>query len=105
MPKITLRKYSIEDSQIFICMTPEEFYHIDRVSNNTIYEMRIRSLGWVLDCFRNGKIRKKTITELIPVEQLDNIMEYLLEEERYEDCAVVRDILNEVYYGKTQIEI
>ena len=84
-------------------MTPEEFYHIDKVSNNTRYEMRIRSLGWVLDCFRKGTIRKNTIVNLIPVKQLDDIMEYLLEHERYEDCAVVRDILNEVYNGNSKI--
>lgn len=87
-------------------MTPEEFHHIDRITlnENVLYEMRIRSLGWVLDCFRDGKIRKKTIQELIQRDKLDDIMEYLLDNERYEDCAVVRDILNEVYDGKTQIK-
>lgn len=88
-------------------MTPEEFHHIDRIVFNpsVLYEMRIRSLGWTLDCFRNGKIRKNTIIQLIPRETLDEIMEYLLDNERYEDCAVVRDILNEVYDGKTQIKV
>ena len=88
-------------------MTPEEFYYLDKLNNRTdvLLEMRIRSLGWVLDCFRNGKIRKQTITNLIARIQLDELMEYLLDEERYEDCAIVRDILTEVYDGKTQKQI
>jgi protein-arginine kinase activator protein McsA len=88
-------------------MTPEEFYHIDKLGNKneTLLEMRIRSLGWVLDCFRNGKIRKQTITGLIDREKLDEVLDYLLEEERYEDCAIVRDILEEVYNGETQKQI
>lgn len=87
-------------------MTPEEFHHIERINFNreVVYEMRIRSLGWLLDCFRSGKIRKKTITELIPRQTLDDMMQYLLDEERYEDCAILRDILNEVYNGQTQIK-
>jgi hypothetical protein len=32
-------------------------------------------------------------------------MEYLIEQERYEQCAVVRDILNEVYNGENQKQI
>ena len=80
-------------------MTPEEFYYLDKLNNRTdvLLEMRIRSLGWVLDCFRNGKIRKKTIINLITESQLDELMCYLLEEERYEDCAIVRDMLQEIY--------
>jgi protein-arginine kinase activator protein McsA len=97
VPKNTLRKYSIGYNQIFIGMTPEEFYHFDMLSQKTIYEMRILSLGWVLNCYRDGKIRKATITNLIQKQQLDEILEYLEDQERYEQCAIVRDILNEVY--------
>ena len=32
-------------------------------------------------------------------------MEYLIEQERYEQCAIVRDILNEVYNGENQKQI
>lgn len=78
-------------------MTPEEFFHFDKLSQTTIYEMRILSLGWVLDAYRNGKIRKKTIVNLIQQPQLEDLLEYLIDHERYEECAVVRDILNEVY--------
>lgn len=86
-------------------MTPEEFFHFDNLSQKTIYEMRILSLGWVLNCYRDGKIRRNTIKNLIQQDQLDGLLEYLLEEERYEQCAIVRDILKEVYNGETQNQI
>jgi hypothetical protein len=86
-------------------MTPEEFYHFDKLSQKTIYEMRILSLGWVLDCYRDGRIRKNTIVNLIQKPQLVELMEYLIEQERYEQCAIVRDILNEVYNGENQKQI
>jgi hypothetical protein len=78
-------------------MSPEEFFHLDRINQSVIYEMRIRSLGWVLDCFRNGKIRRNTIINLIQQPQLEDLLHYLIDQERYEECAVVRDILKEVY--------
>tara|TARA_B110000503_G_C6825193_1_gene280518 strand:+ start:105 stop:386 length:282 start_codon:yes stop_codon:yes gene_type:complete len=80
-------------------MTPEEFFYLDRFheDENVIYEMRIRSLSWVLASFRNGKIRKKTILDLIPLGGLDDVMKYLLIQERYEECAIVRDIIQEIY--------
>jgi protein-arginine kinase activator protein McsA len=86
-------------------MTPEEYFHFDKLSQKTIYEMRILSLGWVLNCYRDGRIRKNTIVNLIQKSQLDELMEYLVEQERYEQCAVVRDILNEVYNGENQKQI
>lgn len=78
-------------------MSPEEFFHLDRINQSVIYEMRVRSLGWVLDCFRNGKIRRNTIINLIHQPQLEDLLQYLIDQERYEECAVVRDILKEVY--------
>lgn len=78
-------------------MSPEEFFHLDRINQSVIYEMRVRSLGWVLDCFRNGKIRRNTIINLIQQPQLEDLLQYLIDQERYEECAVVRDILKEVY--------
>jgi protein-arginine kinase activator protein McsA len=86
-------------------MTPEEFYHFDKLSKQTIYEMRILSLGWVLNCYRDGRIRKTTIVNLIQKSQLEELIEYLIEQERYEQCAVVRDILNEIYNGENQKQI
>lgn len=84
-------------------MNPEEFFHLDRINQSVVYEMRVLSLGWVLECFRNGKIRKNTITNLIQESQLCEILEYLLEQERYEECAIVRDILSEIYESKYEI--
>lgn len=78
-------------------MTPEEFYYMDNVQKAFIFEMRVSSLGWLLDCFRSKKIRKTTIVNLIQETQLTEILDYLLEQERYEECAIVRDILNEIY--------
>lgn len=78
-------------------MSPEEFFHLDRINQSVIYEMRVRSLGWVLDCFRNGKIRRNTIINLIHQPQLEDLLQYLIDQERYEECTVVRDILKEVY--------
>jgi hypothetical protein len=59
--------------------------------------MRITSLGWMLDCYRKGTIRKKTILGLIPLIQLIEILEWLEGEERYEDCVIVKNILDEIY--------
>jgi protein-arginine kinase activator protein McsA len=67
--------------------------------------MRILSLGWVLKCYRDGRIRKNTIVNLIHQSQLEELMEYLIEQERYEQCSVVRDILNEVYNGENKKQI
>ena len=97
MQRGTLKRYSIECNQILIGMTPEEFFHFDKLSQNTIYEMRILSLGWVLKSYRDGRIRRNTIINLIQQPQLEDLLQYLIDQERYEECAVVRDILKEVY--------
>ena len=78
-------------------MTPEEFYHMDHIQRSNAFEMRISSLGWMLDCFRKGTIRKKTILGLIPQIQLIEILEWLEGEERYEDCVIIKNILDEIY--------
>ena len=51
------------------------------------------------------KTLRNTIKNLIEEPQLHEILEYLLEQERYEECAIVRDILNEVYNGKHEEKI
>lgn len=78
-------------------MTPEEFYYIEKIKGRNLFEMRVRSLGWVLDCFRKGKIRKRTVKNLIPEQELEYLLLQLQDDERYEDCAIVRDILKEIY--------
>jgi len=80
-------------------MGPEEFHYIDKFTNDyfrNMREVRITSLYWVWDNLssNSGSIRRKTIIELIPYPSLEKLLSELVEEERYEDCVVVRDIMN-----------
>jgi hypothetical protein len=76
-------------------MGPEEFYHLDRYFRN-LREVRITSLHWVWDNLssNSASIRRKTIVELIPYTSLSQLLSELEEEERYEDCEVVFNIMN-----------
>ena len=79
-------------------MGPEEFHYMDKFSNQyfkNIREVRISSLYWVWDNLssNSGSIRRKTIIELIPYQSLSRLLGELVSEERYEDCVVVRDIM------------
>jgi len=79
-------------------MSPEEFHYLDKFSNEyfkNMREIRITSLLWVWDNLQSnsGSIRRKTIIELIPYQSLSQLLSELVEEERYEDCVVVRDIM------------
>ena len=80
-------------------MGPEEFHYMDKFSNQyfkNMREVRISSLYWVWDnrSSNAGSIRRETIIELIPYTSLEKLLSELVEEERYEDCVVVRDIMN-----------
>jgi len=80
-------------------MNPEEFHYLDKFNNEyfrNMREVRITSLYWVWDNLssNSGSIRRKTIIELIPFKSLQRLLDELVEEERYEDCVVVRDIMN-----------
>lgn len=80
-------------------MGPEEYHYLDKFSNEyfkNMREVRISSLYWVWDNLssNSGSIRRKTIIELIPYQSLSQLLSELVEEERYEDCVVVRDIMN-----------
>lgn len=75
---------------------------IIRMTPNQIFEARLRSLSWMLDCFRQGTIRKRTIINLIPLQNLNNLLEQLEEEERYEDCQTVLNVINEIYENETK---
>jgi hypothetical protein len=79
-------------------MGPEEFHYLDKFTNDyfrNMREVRITSLYWVWDNLspNRGTIKRSTIIELIPYTSLSQLLEELIEEERYEDCAVVRDIM------------
>ena len=80
-------------------MGPEEFHYLDKFSNEyfkNIREVRITSLYWVWDNLQanSGSIRTKTVIELIPYPSLSLLLSELEEEERYEDCKVVWDIMS-----------
>ena len=78
-------------------MTPEEFYWKDKIQNLDLTEVRLNSLGWVLDCYNRGTIRKRTIKQLIPKGSLENLLTQMEELERYEDCITIKELLDIIY--------
>lgn len=87
-------------------MTPEEFYKRDRLARYThesFKEMRVKSLSWMLDCFRRGTIRRNTIINLIPKPDLITLLSDMEEVERYEDCATIKSVIDEIYEQKINL--
>mgnify|MGYP001349512560 FL=1 len=79
-------------------MTPEEYYYkYIRKDNSALYDMRIKSLDWMLECYKKGTIRQKTIVSLIPIEQLHDLLDWLVDRERYEDCVIVKEVIDIIY--------
>jgi hypothetical protein len=79
-------------------MTPEQFYWNNKLSNQQyMKEIRIRSLSWMLDCYDNGTIRRRTIKGLIPEANLISLLEEMEEVERYEDCSIIKQVLDRIY--------
>ena len=79
-------------------MTPEEYYYKYVVKDKTIiYEMRIKSLAWMLGCYKKGTIRRNTIINLIPLSELYGLLSWLEERERYENCATVKEVIDTIY--------
>jgi hypothetical protein len=79
-------------------MGPEEFHYLDKFNNEyfqNMREVRISSLYWVWDNLNSSQatIKRSTIIELIPYTSLSQLLSELVDEERYEDCVVVRDIM------------
>ena len=79
-------------------MGPEEFHYLDKFNNEyfrNMREVRISSLYWVWDNLnsKQATIKRSTVIELIPYTSLTQLLSELVEEERYEDCVVVRDIM------------
>jgi hypothetical protein len=80
-------------------MTPEEFYWKNKLNNDEyMKEIRIRSLSWVLDCYERGTIRKRTIKGLISEESLLLLLKEMEEEERYEECIIIKEIIDRIYH-------
>lgn len=78
-------------------MTSEEFYWKDKIQNLDLTEVRLNSLGWVLDCYNRGTIRKRTIKQLIPKGSLENLLIQMEDLERYEDCITIKELLDIIY--------
>jgi len=79
-------------------MTPEEFYWKEKLRGRPdLFDVRIRSIGWVLDCFNRGTIRKRTIKSIITESDLNEILERLVEMERYEDCITIKELIDLIY--------
>ena len=80
-------------------MTPEEFYWKNKLTNQQyMKEIRIRSLAWMLDCYENGTIRRRTIKGLIPESSLISLLQEMEEVERYEDCMVIKEVIDRIYH-------
>ena len=80
-------------------MTPEEFYWKNKLTNQEyMKEIRIRSLSWMLECYENGTIRRRTIKGLIPEESLIELLKDMEEVERYEDCATIKKVIDRIYH-------
>jgi aldehyde:ferredoxin oxidoreductase len=79
-------------------MDSEEFYWRNKLTNQQyMKEIRIRSLAWMLDCYQRGTIRRRTIKNLIPKDSLEILLQEMEERERYEDCAVIYDVIKKIY--------
>jgi len=87
-------------------MGPEEFFHRNRLINeNELFEMRVKSLNWMLGCYKNGTIRRRTIMNLIPLENLYDLLKHMEEIERYEDCIIIKDVIDIIYTQTKQIHM
>lgn len=87
-------------------MGPEEFFHRNRLINkDTLFEMRVKSLDWMLGCYKNGTIRRRTIINLIPLENLYDLLKHMEEIERYEDCVIIKDVIDIIYEQTKQVKM
>lgn len=79
-------------------MGPEEFFHRSKLINqNDLFEMRVKSLDWMLGCFKNGTIRRRTIMNLIPLSNLYDLLNHMEIRERYEDCIIIKEVIDTIY--------
>lgn len=79
-------------------MTPEEFYWKEKLRGRPdLFDVRVRSVGWVLDCLNRGTIRKRTIKSIISEADLLDVLKRLEEMERYEDCITIKELIDLIY--------
>jgi hypothetical protein len=81
-------------------MGPEEFYNRNRlklINRETLFEMRVKSLDWMLGCYNKGTIRRRTIINLIPLQNLYELLNHMESVERYEDCMIIKEVIDTIY--------
>ena len=85
-------------------MNSEEYYHMreyDSIDDiDSILYVRVKHLGWVLGCYRQGSIRGSSIRELIPLYSLQRLLILMEENEQYEICETILDMMIECYPTK-----
>jgi len=75
-----------------------EYDSIDDI--DSILYVRVKHLGWVLGCYRQGSIRGTSIRELIPLYSLQRLLILMEENEQYEICETILDMMIECYPTK-----
>lgn len=81
-------------------MTPEEYYYRNKLkgfNEEALFEMRVKSLEWMLGCYKRGTIRRRTIVNLIPLGNLYDLLNHMEGIERYEDCQIIKEVIDTIY--------
>lgn len=81
-------------------MTPEEYYYRNKLkgfNEEALFEMRVKSLEWMLGCYKRGTIRRRTIVNLIPLGNLYDLLNHMEGVERYEDCQIIKEVIDTIY--------
>ena len=81
-------------------MTPEEYYYRNKLkgfNEEALFEMRVKSLEWMLGCYKKGTIRRRTIVNLIPLGNLYDLLNHMEGIERYEDCQIIKEVIDTIY--------
>ena len=82
----------------------ENWEDIPLYANEEIIEQffyaEIRSFEWMYEKWKEGKIRTKTITNLIPMERIQKTIDTLSMREEYEKCSVLQNIIVDIYIGE-----
>ena len=85
-------------------MNSEEYYHMKEYDDiddiDSLLYVRVKHLAWVLGCYRIGSIRGTSIRELIPLYSLQRLLILMEENEQYEICETILDMMIECYPTK-----
>ena len=82
----------------------EKWEDIPLYANEKIIEQffyaEVRSFEWMYEKWKEGKIRTKTITNLIPMERIQKTIDTLSKREEFERCSVLQNIIVDIYIGE-----